>query len=171
MARGPRLSLWLVPTGAAHERAARLIRELSDRLGTPRFEPHLTLLGGLGRARADAERQAALAAGRLRPFTVRLTRVGQRAEYFRSLFVEAARTPELLEARAVAEEAFGAPRGAAFAPHLSLLYSRLSRPQKEPLLAEVGREWHAEFRAEALHLFSTAGDPPHWHAVARFPLG
>lgn len=39
--------LWLTSVGEGYDRVAELIDQLSERYRGPRFEPHLTLLGGL----------------------------------------------------------------------------------------------------------------------------
>ena len=44
---GPRYSLWLIPEGEDGRQLADIIARLSERFGTPTFDPHVTLLGGL----------------------------------------------------------------------------------------------------------------------------
>src|SRR5262245_60182005 len=75
------VSLWLSPTG--DPALARLVDELSARLGTPRFPPHLTLLGGLGAAEPEAEERAARLAAGLRPLGLALGGVGGEPSFYR----------------------------------------------------------------------------------------
>lgn len=171
MASGRKISLWLVPEGEAGARLRALIDRLALRHGTPAFEPHLTLLGGLEGPEAETRPPAGEVAARLRPFLVRLGALRHRDEYYRSLFAEAQKSPELLSARRAAEEAFGRAPDPHFLPHVSLLYGDVPASAKEALIAEIGPELRVTFRAEALFVVATDGEPADWRPVARQPLG
>src|SRR5262245_25437914 len=86
--RDERCSLWLVPAGAPARRLAALIDRLARRCGSPRFEPHVTLLGGLRRGPASGtaalERLAAAIAKR-GPFAVRLAGAASGGPFFRAV--------------------------------------------------------------------------------------
>jgi 2'-5' RNA ligase len=116
-------ALWLVPEGAAYEQLSARIDALALRHGSPRFPPHVTLLGGFTGDVAEVLAATARMASATAPFTVRLVAAVVRDEYFRRLVLEVEPTEELNAARARAAAALTRP-AAGFEPHLSLLYGR-----------------------------------------------
>jgi 2'-5' RNA ligase len=164
------LSLWLMPEGGVHPRFAGLISDLAARLGTPAFEPHVTLLGGVDAPLEEVRAQVAVLARALPPIEVRLRVVDGRDEYFRCLFVAAEPTPGLVSAHEAAAHALGVARGTPFEPHLSLVYGHLDAARKESLRRELG-EQPATFVARTLCLYRTEGDPSGWRLEACFRLG
>ena len=160
-------SLWLMPPPAVRDRFCPLIAELSRRLGTPAFEPHLTLVPSTVEADLMA-RVASLAAG-LAPLPVHLTEIGMVSDYFRCLFVRAELTPPLQRAYHAACGALGQPPGD-FMPHLSLVYGDLAPADKGRVVADIGRRFDLHFIVERVALYTTAGPPPAWRCVADFAL-
>lgn len=166
-----RYSLWLLPPPAVRERFGALIARLSERLGTPRFAPHLTLAGGtFASAEEPLARVAALAARRP-PVLVRLGEAACTDAYFRCLFVRAERTPALDALHRAAAEALGEPPDPDFMPHLSLVYGDLARERKEAILAEIGRRFDVDFVADQLALYAPEGEPETWRPAGEFVLG
>src|SRR5574337_1324526 len=80
-------SLWLVPGEPALSLLASAISRLSREYSTPRFKPHITLLGGIALQEANALAKLALLARTLEPFPIELGEIGFLDEYFRCLFV------------------------------------------------------------------------------------
>lgn len=165
-----RYSLWLMPPTAVHAHFAALIASLSERLGTPRFEPHLTLAGGVFASPADALTRVAGLAARRPPVPVRLTQAGYTDAYFRCLFVHAELSPELHALERAAADALGQPVDADFMPHLSLVYGHLERERKEAILGEIGRRFDIEFETDRLALYAPEGEPAEWRSVGEFRL-
>ncbi|MCS7261648.1 MAG: hypothetical protein NZ765_12880, partial [Anaerolineae bacterium] len=100
------LSLWLMPDTEWHHLLSRLIVRLSQQYATPRFDPHLTLLGNIAMERGEAIDRTAQLASRLRALEVVLKELSYRGEFFRALFLEAECTPALMEAYRMACAAF-----------------------------------------------------------------
>jgi 2'-5' RNA ligase len=167
---GQRYSLWLMPTGEVYERFAQLMRRLSAKHVAPEFPPHLTLLGGIIGQRREVLCISASLAACIRPFTIRLGKIDYLDEYFRCLFVLAARTTPLLNAHRVARDIFGHRREPSFMPHLSLLYGDFSRSVKEAAVAELGPRLDLDFKVRTVVLYSTRGEPRRWRCVAKFGL-
>lgn len=165
----PRLSLWMMPPPAVRARFHALIAELSRRVGTPPFEPHLTLSGIDAATETAAIRPIAALAARLPPLAIRLTDVGTTPAYFRCVFVRAEHTPVLDRAYHAARRALGQAPGE-FMPHLSLIYGELTPATKERLIAEIGNRFDTTFIVERLALYDTAGPPPTWRCIADFRL-
>ena len=107
-----RFSIWLMPPAPMRARFSEIIRRLSRRLGTPTFDPHVTLCGGpLNTDESELAVRAEELAARLAPVPIRLTDIGYTEEYFRCLFVRAERTAELLDARRAACKLLRIARG------------------------------------------------------------
>lgn len=167
----PSFSLWLTPPPAVREPFGRLIEALSQRLGTPRFEPHITLCGSGDFTEEEVLARADALAARLAPVPIHLTELGYTDAYFRCLFVRAERSDELLAAHRVACEQFGTPPAPDFMPHLSLVYGTFTRGQKERLMDEMGRRIDMRFYATGLSVCPPAGAPESWRVFGPLPLG
>jgi len=169
MARDSRFALWLLLPREAHARFQALIARLSERLGTPVFEPHITLLGGLsGSGKELCQRTRALAVA-IEPLEVRLHEAASLDEYYRCLFVEVAPSRALQDAHAAAGQVFDQRSNAGFYPHLSLVYGNLEEKEKATVLNEIGRHFDESIRIEQLALYDTSG--PVWRCVERVGLG
>ena len=165
------LFLWLSPADTEASALSALILELSDRLGTPRFEPHLTLLPlPQGQAKAEVERRAGSLADRLAPLTLPLRGLLGEPDFYRALYAAVEPTPALLSARAEARALFPSP-DAPWRPHLSLAYGRLDAPVQAALSVELWPRLPAEVTARHLDLIRTDGPPRAWRRLRRFDLG
>lgn len=166
----PGFSLWMLPPADVGDRFRSLIADLSRRTGTPAFEPHLTLAGGIDAAtdNAAAARVAPLAA-RLPPLPIRLTEVGTTGEYYRCLFIHAERTPLLQRAHHEACAVLAQEPGD-FMPHLSLIYGEIGAADKARIITDIGTRFDLAFTVERLALYSTAGPPSAWRRVAALAL-
>ena len=169
MIQAPRFSLWLLLPREAQARFQSLIAGLSARLGTPCFEPHITLLGGLVGSDEALRRQTCALAAAIEPFEIRLREATGLDEYHRCLFVEVALSAALREAHAAARQVFNQPREADFYPHLSLVYGNLEEKEKENILDDIGRRFDESLRIVELGLYDTSG--PVWRSVERRRLG
>lgn len=165
----PGFSLWMMPPAPIADRFRTLIAQLSRRLGTPAFEPHLTLTGLEAASEAAALETVRPLARRLAPLPIRLTDIGATTAYYRCLFIHAERTSTLTLAYQSACHALGQPPGD-FMPHLSLIYGALNTADKERVIADLGRRFDDRFTVERLALYTTAGPPPEWRRVAEFVL-
>ena len=116
----PSYHLWVKPAGAAHALLARTIRDLADELGTPAFEPHVTLLGSLDGPEREHRRRTEMLCRLLRPVPFVLTEPGYLDEYFRCVFMLVDETREVRWYRASALHAFDRPEEP-FMPHVSLV--------------------------------------------------
>lgn len=165
----PKYSLWLMPPAPVRDRFAAIIRRLSERLGTPVFEPHVTLTGTETEDETDAVRRVEQLAQALAPIPIALIESGYSDAYFRCLYLRAANSPALLAAYRRACDALGAAP-TDFMPHLSLVYGDLNAADKQRLIAELGRDWDVQFTAQQLALYIPEGRPEQWRRVADFAL-
>jgi 2'-5' RNA ligase len=162
-------SLWLVPEEPIRAQLSETIRRLALRLGTPAFEPHVTLLGGLLRPEAEVVSKAEALARLVPRLELRVSGVEGRDEYFRCLFLRVEDDPALLDAHSRALAVFGRAADRPLLPHLSLVYGRLGDEEKRTLIAEIDSS--PSFEVAALEVHETEGPPVRWHRAARLPVG
>lgn len=168
-ARG--VALWLVPEPEARQVLGRLITTLARRLGTPPFEPHVTLLSGLIRP-AEVMRKAEGVANAIESALTLSLRPPEGAEDpFRCLHSPVPPTFNLLAAQALARATFRADPEGPFAPHLSLVYGRLPASERIALAREIVAELPERARFDTLDVVKTPGPVSRWSRIGRFPLG
>lgn len=167
---GPLYSLWLMPEGEEQRQFADIITRLAERFGTPTFEPHVTLLGGLHGAERDIVTKISDIVRTMRPVDIRTSTLHSQEDYFRQLFVQVEKSRPLMETRARVKVLAGGRRERPYSPHVSLMYGSVRYQDREALLMEMGGEIVTEFQTKTLHVVDTAGTPERWRRVASFPL-
>jgi len=162
-------ALWIMPEGATYTLTDGYIARLSDAYNLPKFEPHVTLLGGISAPQTSTLRTLARS---LPPFHIHLSsQPGFLEEYFRCLFLKADETPVLLETFARASQLFGY-QGRPYFPHLSLAYGDLPLETKHKMIRELGDIPEIEFEARQISLVYASIEMPisSWKVVERFPM-
>ena len=167
---GPRYSLWLMPEGEVQRQFADIINRLSERFGTPPFDPHVTLLGGLHGGERDIVTRISDIVRTMRPVEIRTSTLHHQEDYFRQMFVQVEKSRPLMETRARVKVLAGGRRERPYSPHVSLMYGNVRYQDREALLMEMGGEIVTEFETKTLHVVDTAGTPERWRRVASFPL-
>lgn len=164
------ISLWLIPEAEARKRLAATIADLARRLGTPAFDPHVTLIGSLGQPAdsivAVAERLAANTA----PLPLRAARVGHRSEYFRCVFLEIAADAALNDLQLQARLAFSRLSDPAFLAHLSLAYGDVPEAVKQALAGVLEIHRGDNWLVDELQVVRTEGEVGDWRLLGAFPL-
>lgn len=164
--RASGISLWLVPEVRAFGRFSRSIDAWSSRFSTPRFDPHVTLLGGLTPTRGILRRSRELAS-KLPVLTLEVIKASAGPSYFQSVFLSLRRTPALRTARREAAAIFGVGP-IPFRPHLSFVYGILPKARREALAASLPR--FPPFQVWTLAVVRTEGPPERWKKLGSFPL-
>ena len=162
-------SLWLMPSGNEYEQLSAMIRKLNKAHKTPLFEPHVTLLGGLQEKESGIVARTKKLAEILEPFTIDLTQIEYRNEYFRCLFYRVEKTTDLTNAYARTCDIFRISEGKDYMPHLSLMYGDIPRAMKEKTIAKINLHV-STFTVEHVDLVLTDGTVEDWHKVQRFAL-
>ena len=163
-------SLWLMPSGDVYDELAKLNSRLSREYGSPSFEPHVTLIGELVGPKGDILHRTSELAAIVRPYTIRLTRVGYSPEFSRCLFIKAEETDDVMQANLRARQIFGLEQESIYIPHLSLMYGRFNPEKKEEIIRRIGRKFDLSFWVNSIHLFSTGWGPENWYRVQEFVL-
>lgn len=164
-----RYALWLVPQGDAEQRFASVMENLSNRHNSPRFAPHVTLLGGLIGAEADLVEKTSKLAEELEQIPVTAIGLAMEPYYFKSFYLRLDPSAALLLAHQRAAQSFSAKAGS-YAPHVSLFYGSLSRDVKVALGQEIHQQIPASFSLDRLYLVHLTLAVPNWTVVSRHDL-
>ena len=163
--------LWLTPEGVARERIAALIVQLSKQCGSPRFEPHVTLLGGIeGEEFIICEQTKALAQS-LQPIDITLLESACEDSYFRSLYFNVKETSEIFDAHHRAMRLFCIIPQISFQPHLSLLYGLFSLQVKETIIKSLPHDLPNSFAVSKIQLIRADSEhPANWRAILEIQM-
>jgi hypothetical protein len=161
-----------VPADDVRVGLAERIDGLALRLGTPRFEPHVTLLGGVLAPGEQVIEKTRTLTAELGPIRLQLTRPGGRDEFFRCLFLEVEAEPALADAHRRARELFGKSDEPPFFPHMSLVYGGLAPEAKNALLLELESDasWRGATLASELRVVLTEGSVEEWRVLETLPM-
>ena len=158
--------LWVKPSGAVRDTLVQTIRELAHELGSPVFEPHVTLLASLIGNEQEHAQRSIIAAQQLRPFNIILSEPSYRTEYFQCLFMRVEQTPALMSANAVVRRVFQKP-DETYMPHLSLVYGSYPPSRKKAIIRNLPSVLQTSFEVTALSLIrADSSDPKEWHEIA-----
>ncbi len=160
-------SLWIIPPAPVYEKISVLIERFSKRFNTSRFEPHLTLLGGLDGKEEELNNKTKDFSKLCQPLTITLQRCDFLHQYFRCLFINVNQTPALVRSYAEACRIFEKMPDLLFSPHISLMYGEISRAQKYSLIYdEIGESVDLSFKAAGVNLMKTEGEVKYWKRVS-----
>ncbi len=155
-------TIWLQPSGDVAYQLQERINKLSKKYDTPSFEPHVTLISGLERSETEMKALLNTLAASVSPFELTLNKAGYRDTFYQSLFIYVQKDKVLNELRRRSCRLFDYSEPNSYTPHLSLLYGKLSRNEKERILNTIGREFYIPFSVKSLVLMRTDGEPHHW---------
>ena len=162
--------LWLLPPPPIRDRFTGLIDRLGRQFETPRFTPHLTLIGSLDLPLDDLVERTTDLAANLAPVPIRLTGPGWTDQYFRCFFMRAERSPELLAAHENACTTLGQQAESDYMPHLSLVYGNVPQEQKDNIAESIGADFNLAFHADRIGLCCPTGTPEQWQLPRTFTL-
>lgn len=168
---GRGISIWLSPAEEEAGSLRRLIHDLARDLGTPAFEPHVTLLPGLPGSPETIVRTAGqLLTADLEAVRVALGSPRAGRPPFRFLYLPMVLTFRLVHAHAVTRQAFAPADETPFEPHLSLVYGHLGDDEGRRLASEIAPRVPSEAQLATLEVVRTEGPVAAWQSLARFPL-
>lgn len=133
----PPTAVWLLPSTDDALRLTAIIDDLAARHGSPRFEPHLTVLGGL---RLDPARTQAVMrriADRTAPMELAIRGVRHSPVFFESVFLRIEDDRRLQALRGQLCVDLGHRPHRAPAPHVSLVYGELPEDLRRSLRATI----------------------------------
>lgn len=166
------IAFWLRPAAREAEALQQIIHALAERHDAPFFQPHVTLNAGhMTEARALEILRASAARA---PIRFAVDRLDYSDEFTKTLFVQFAETTE---GRALSDALARAMGGSdySFDPHLSLIYQKMRRAEKEALSKSV-RLPFSEVTCDALvavacpRTIETRADVEAWRVIGEEPL-
>ncbi len=161
--------LWLVPELSCEVRLAEIIDGLSQEWGTPRFAPHVTLLGNVRGSESEVLAEAERLAAKLDPVALGFLELDWSDQFYRAFYLVVEKEPALLRAHAAAAEAFRRSPDPSYFPHLSLAYGDLKDEQRLQARGVVEKGL-GSCRAERMDVVRTTGPPESWKTLAAYPL-
>lgn len=161
-------SLWLMPNPSQSNQIGRLIKKLSKTYASPVFKPHMTLLGSILMDKKEIIARATMLSGKIKAMNIDALRLSEGPLYFKSLFIEMNRDPNLSKYYSATCKIFSQHAGK-FNPHISLLYGRLGASERKRAIKLVGYKAH-RITFNKLCVFDTSGKVKSWKKVASFPL-
>lgn len=166
-------SIWLQPCSADLAALQNIVLRLAEKLETPRFIPHLTLVEDMERSAHDLAKVLDDHFAGETAFSVPVTGVSGLPQFFRSLYAafEAEGRLRALKTRSV--EAFGVGTVQSFMPHISLAYG-VSEEQRKAVYDELRQELNGKLiRFDAIVVVNSAQSIPieDWKIVHTLQLG
>ncbi|MBW1637293.1 MAG: 2'-5' RNA ligase family protein [Deltaproteobacteria bacterium] len=131
-----RVSIWLIPSDEHRSLLSRYIEELSERLHSVPFEPHITLFSGRISFH-QVFRALDFAADRCPPFYLQVNGIKSEDLFTKTLYLSIKGTEDLLDLSKLLGSYFSAS-SFSFDPHLSLAYKNLPELTRKSLARETG---------------------------------
>ncbi|HEX5412771.1 MAG TPA: 2'-5' RNA ligase family protein [Terriglobia bacterium] len=162
-------AVWLMPAEPAFSLLAGAISRLSREHSTPRFKPHITLLGRIVLREEKALAKAALLARVLKPFRFELGNIGFLDDYFRSIFLTVVGDHSVSSAYRAACGIFYR-QNAPYLPHISLIYGKLPVKTKQRVATGFSSLLDRTFQVHQLMLTRVDGRVRQWKRIKAFDL-
>ena len=130
-------SVWLMPDETWGREFAAIVDDLAQRFSTPRFQPHLTLIGGQPFDREDLKRRLAPAMAGVAPVSRSILDVVTGDAFFRSFYALFDAEGGFGDLRRQVNVAVLGDDPGNFMPHVSLLYGAVEAEPKAAAAAQV----------------------------------
>jgi 2'-5' RNA ligase len=166
-------SIWLMPEAAWEQEFSAIVDELATRFSTPRFRPHLTIVGGRPFDRADLKRRLSAAVAGTAPIEAAILDVAVGDAFFRSFYALFPAEGALRELKRRTDLAVLGAEAAEFMPHVSLLYGPVApRAKAEAALPLRTRLTDRRVRFERIEIVRSGDEVPidEWETVETFAL-
>lgn len=153
-------SIWLQPAASDLERLQATVNHLAERLGSPRFIPHLTLVEDMERTAQDLEDVLNKHFSTESAFSANVTAIDGLPQFFRSLYAGFEPAGRLRHLKTIAVDAFGTGAVENFMPHISLAYG-VTAEQRAAVLATLEQELlGAPIKFESIAIVNSAQSIP-----------
>lgn len=166
-------SVWLMPESDWAREFKRIVDDLADRFETPRFVPHLTLIGGQPFDRVDLGRRVKSLVAGSRSIWRPIVDVALGDAYFRSFYALFGAEGALLSLKQRTDRAVLGVEQAGFIPHVSLLYGTVEAGRKAAAGVEIRAKLTGQtVRFDRIEIVYSGDDVPveHWETVEAFRL-
>jgi 2'-5' RNA ligase len=166
-------SLWLVPgadTTPRRQLRTTITELAAGHADAPVFEPHVTVLGGIGDERAALEERTRTLAAQAVPLELAFEGVHWSTTRHQCVFLVVEPTLELVELHRSAQEAVDGS-STAYHPHLSLIYSEMDLADRRDVAQSIDTTaLPNSITCHRLTLVDTTGSESEWETVVSVPL-
>lgn len=171
-------SIWIEPGGKIKENLSTIIKQLSEKFGTPIFTPHVTLLGGFEGEEDGTLNNMAQLQDIVRPYVINLTgKIKCEDVWSRAIIDLIEKNDTVIQAFEIARKIFDI-QTTSYVPHASLMYTRsISVSMEERLKAASkldARLLKGRFVATSFILYRTneeaESESGRWIKVKQFQL-
>lgn len=163
-------SLWLLLPSPIRLQLGKVIEDLSASYDSPKFDPHITLVGSLIESKEKIIGAASALFADLPPLPIQLAGFGYAEPWSRCLYIEVVKTPDLMQAYERTSRYLPYGRNAPYHPHISLLYGTYSLEVKTRILATLAQWAGTTFTVDTAAVVSTDGAPQSWHYLGSHSL-
>ncbi len=147
-----------------------LISELSEQADSPKFSPHITLLGQLPQDFEHIKLEVNKLCNGLEALQLSFSHLGMFEQYFRSIILHTHPSQSLEDLHQRIRDILAPEENAPFVPHLSLLYSHLELNQKRLLMEGITLDLPIVVRINTIVITRTDGNPSQWQEAYKISL-
>jgi 2'-5' RNA ligase len=163
------IAVWLMPAGDCAAWLRQTIETLSKRCGTVAFAPHMTLFAGRVPNVEAAVRKLAEIFARAQSPVLRYTGIEHSDAYFRSVFAAFEAAAAFKKLYRAAADGAGLRSAYDSRPHVSLMYSRLSRDVRAEIAKEIQPPF-SEVRFDRAQLVVPGTPEQSWDDVGKWSV-
>lgn len=156
-------SIWIIPTEPLLTELKNLIVKYADDFKSPKFTPHLTLLGEV-----DNPEKIKELVDKIHNFNVLVKEVTYSDKYFQCVFALVEKSEPLMNANKLAREIFQRQNDPEFTPHISLIYGTVDKTIKKQICEELG-SIDTSFSVDKIYLVSP-GEPEKWEIIEEYEI-
>lgn len=167
-------SVWLMPVAEDELMLGAIVTELAETFGTPRFQPHLTLVEDRQCDEEELAHQLEAVAAGIAPFAADIREIGTSDLFFRAFYARFEHAGPLLELKRRAIASIAASAIESFMPHVSLAYGVQGGLHRQAAARQVEeRLARRAIRFDRIAVVRSAQSIPieDWTVRATIPLG
>jgi len=165
-----KFSLWLRPSQKKIDELTKIISKLSHHYGTTPFPPHITLLSGIEIDLGSIINTCKKISKQYKKFPIPLLGLDFTESFYRNLYIQAEKTPVLLELYEDITRQLKTEPKEEFLPHLSLLYGNIDPASKDKIKAKLEQAYTDNFHCQRLDIYATHAEIQTWHLIQAFEL-
>ena len=162
-------SVCLILSGEVYKEFAEIIETFSKKYLAPKFEPHLTLIGGWRGNKKEAISKTKKLASLLFPFSTATKGIGYTEKIHKALFINCDNNEKLANARLIARRIFNR-KEEEYLPHISLIYGKFSEKEKRRMIKSL-KKYPKLLKFNSICLFDVENnDEEKWFKVSEFKI-
>ncbi|KAJ3013627.1 UNVERIFIED_CONTAM: hypothetical protein HDU68_000619 [Siphonaria sp. JEL0065] len=171
------LSLWISsPKGSdLDQKLNAIVEHFSKKLGTPKWSPHITLLGSIVATPEEAVSKIQDAVKHRGPLKITLTDIVTKNLYFQCVMAKAEESQPLLSLNAFLRTVYPPHQNEPYWPHLSLVYGDLDAETRNSVVEEIkaNKDWDivgSVINVHVIEVWNTEGPVDGWKLVGQVQL-